>query len=102
GYSYRIDTDTPGVVSLVADFAGLQFWDGNNTIADNTVAGGNGIWTTSTSNWTNQSGDINSTWGSITAVFGGAAGTVEVDGTHTVSGLQFATDGYRLQDTNAN
>ncbi|MBU2885360.1 autotransporter-associated beta strand repeat-containing protein [Gilvimarinus agarilyticus] len=102
GYSYRIDTSTPGVISLVAGFAGLQFWDGNNTIADNTVAGGNGTWSSSASNWTNQSGDVNSTWGSLVAVFGGATGTVEVDGTHTVSGLQFATDGYRIQDANAN
>ena len=102
GYNYSIDTATAGAVTLVADFTGLQFWDGNNTSADGVIAGGTGTWSAPASNWTSQSGDSNSTWASLTAVFAGTAGTVEVDGTHSVRGLQFATDGYLLTDTNNN
>jgi outer membrane autotransporter protein len=102
GYNYSIDTATAGAVTLVADFTGLQFWDGNNNIANATVDGGNGTWSAGDTNWTNQSGNTNSNWGELTAVFGGTAGTVEVDGSHTVQGLQFVTDNYLLQDTDNN
>ncbi|MDX1724562.1 MAG: autotransporter-associated beta strand repeat-containing protein, partial [Pseudomonas sp.] len=102
GYNYSIDTATAGAVTLVADFTGLQFWDGNNTSADSVIAGGDGTWSAPNSNWTNQSGETNTVWESLTAVFAGAAGTVEVDGSHTVRGLQFATDGYLLTDTDSN
>ena len=101
GYNYSIDTATAGAVTLVADFTGLQFWDGNNTSADSVIAGGDGTWSAPNSNWTNQSGETNTVWESLTAVFAGAAGTVEVDGSHTVRGLQFATDGYLLTDTDS-
>lgn len=102
GYNYSIDTATAGAVTLVADFTGLQFWDGNNTNADGVIAGGNGTWSAPASNWTSQSGESNSIWASLTAVFAGTAGTVEVDGNHSVRGLQFATDGYLLTDTDNN
>ncbi|MDA7086656.1 autotransporter domain-containing protein [Pseudomonas sp. SA3-5] len=102
GYNYSIDTATAGAVTLVADFTGLQFWDGNNNIANATVDGGNGTWSAGDTNWTNQSGNTNSNSGELTAIFGGTAGTVEVDGSHTVQGLQFVTDNYLLQDTDNN
>ncbi|OOZ41091.1 hypothetical protein BOW53_04995 [Solemya pervernicosa gill symbiont] len=101
GYNYTIDT-TLGQVALDVDYTGLQFWDGGDSSADDTVDGGSGTWAAATSNWTSESGNLNRAWNDLTAVFSGSAGTVEVDGTHTVSGLQFATDGYTLSDVDSN
>ena len=74
----------------------VQFWDGSNQSADNTVSGGNGTWNASNTNWTTVDGAINDQWRSQVGYFGGAAGTVTVSGTQNVQGLQFATDGYTL------
>ena len=101
GYNYRIDTTTSGVVSLLADFHGLQYWDGSNVVADDQIAGGSGTWNSTDSNWTNPNGSENRVWRSLIAVFDGTAGTVEVDGDQSVRGVQFAVDGYALQDTNS-
>ena len=102
GYNYRVDTAIAGEVALIADFTGLQYWDGSQTTANAVPDGGNGVWSASDTNWTNPSGDTNDAWSDLTAVFSGAAGTVEVDGSHTVQSLQFATDGYLLEDSNNN
>jgi outer membrane autotransporter protein len=102
GYNYTIDTATVGQVYLTADYDGLQFWDGSNISADDTVNGGNGTWNSATTNWAAQSGNVNLAWSNLTAVFSGTAGTVEVDGLQTISGLQFSTDGYQLTDTDSN
>ena len=102
GYNYAIDTATTGEVRLTADYTGLQFWDGSGTADDGVVAGGSGTWDAASSNWSEQDGSRNLTWGGLTAVFAGTAGTVEVDGTHTVEGLQFASDGYVLADSDGN
>ena len=102
GYNYRIDTDSAGVVSLVAEFIGLQYWDGSSTSSDGSIAGGNGSWTATSSNWTDQSGSANARWGDLTGVFSGASGTVEIDGAQRVRGLQFVTDGYLLRDADSN
>lgn len=102
GYNYRIDTATSGVVSLLADFHGLQYWDGSSMVADDQIAGGSGIWNGTDSNWTNPNGSENNAWSSLIAVFGGAAGAVDVEGSQSIRGLQFATDGYALLDANNN
>src|SRR5690606_22464134 len=86
GYNYTVDTATTGQVNLVADFTGLQFWDGTDTAADGTVDGGTATWDGVTGNWTNADGSVNAAWSDLTAVFQGVAGTVEVDGTRTVTG----------------
>src|SRR5690606_33215478 len=101
GYNYTVDLGG-GEVRLLVDFAGLQFWDGADMTADGTVDGGNGTWDAASTNWTSEAGTANASWGGLTGVFRGAAGTVEVDGTHTVTGLQFVTDGYVLEDGDAN
>lgn len=102
GYNYTVNTtSTPGAVDLVVDFTGLRFWDGGDTAADGVVDGGNGTWDAATTNWTNENGNVNQSWDGLAAVFAGTAGTVEVNGTHAVTGLQFAADGYVLADANA-
>ncbi len=97
GYNYTVDTGTNGEVNLVVDRNGLQFWNGTHTSADGTVYGGSGTWNAGSTNWTNAAGTVPSSWNSMTAVFGGlSGGTVTVDGTMSVAGLQFTTTGYTL------
>ncbi|OLI96098.1 autotransporter-associated beta strand repeat-containing protein [Xanthomonas oryzae] len=78
----------------------VQFWDGVQTTANGTIDGGNGTWGAAT-NWTGQDGSANSAWQGDFAVFSGAAGTVGVQGTQNIGGLQFVTDGYQLTDVGA-
>ncbi|CAM4360189.1 autotransporter-associated beta strand repeat-containing protein [Bordetella muralis] len=79
----------------------LHFWDGADPANqdNNVVDGGNGTWSTGNSAWTNGDGSENGQWinGNF-AVFQGQAGTVTVnnDGV-SVSGMQFANDGYQIQ-----
>lgn len=77
----------------------ILFWDGPNVIADGVISGGSGTWTNGTENWTTTNGDANHDWGSRFAVFQGDAGTVLVNGSNgpiSVTGMQFAVDGYRI------
>jgi autotransporter-associated beta strand protein/T5SS/PEP-CTERM-associated repeat protein len=99
GYNLEIDFSTPNQVNLVANYTGLQFWDGADTSPDGIVDGGNGVWDASATNWTNETGSANTAWSDLTAVFSGpTGGTVDVVADVTVAGLQFATDGYLLAD----
>ena len=80
----------------------LNFWDGDAGPKNNGVVnGGDGTWQSSAGNdnWTEATGLVNApfTDGAF-AIFTGAPGTVTVDdslGDVTVSGMQFAIDGYR-------
>ena len=79
---------------------GTLFWDGSDTAPDGAVAGGHGVWRNGTTNWTTTNGDANHDWGGRFAVFQGAPGTVTVDDTNgdiSVTGMQFAVDGYRVE-----
>lgn len=93
-----IQTAFPGQVNLVVSSPNLtlQFWDGWDQIANGAVEGGTGVWTHASANWTDFSGNTNTGWQQQFAVFMGSAGTVMVDGTQTVEGMQFMTDGYLL------
>lgn len=78
----------------------IQFWDGSNTTADGSIAGGDGIWRQGSTNWTRANGDVNDNWDGRFAVFQGDSGLVTVSGTDgeiSVTGMQFAVDGYRLE-----
>ncbi|HET8849554.1 MAG TPA: autotransporter domain-containing protein [Marinobacter sp.] len=97
GFNYDVVVNDN--VFLTVDYDGLQFWDGDSTLPDNAQNGGDGIWGDET-NWTGRDGNTNTAWSDLTAVFGGDAGNVEVDGDRFVSGVQFQTDGYRLLDQN--
>ncbi|SEJ71479.1 outer membrane autotransporter barrel domain-containing protein [Achromobacter sp. NFACC18-2] len=88
------------IVTLAPD-ASRHYWDGANTVADGTIAGGSGTWTANGTNWTTTDGTRNGTLDQtdVRPVFGAAAGTVTVDTSHgpiNVSGMQFSTDGYRV------
>jgi len=79
----------------------LNFWNANGLASGAQMGGGNGTWSTTSSNWTDAVGSIT---GTMTpqpglAVFGGTPGTVTVDGTDgqvAAEGLQFLTDGYHM------
>jgi len=79
---------------------GTLFWDGATTTPDGAIAGGYGVWRNGTTNWTTTNGDANHDWGGRFAVFQGEPGTVTVDNTDgdiSVTGMQFAIDGYRVE-----
>ena len=79
----------------------VQFWDGNQLVANGSVEGGSGTWGSGTTNWTDVNGTTNQAWTNNFAVFQGAAGTVTVNGAQTITGMQFVTDGYSLQNGTA-
>jgi autotransporter-associated beta strand protein len=93
-----VQTAVAAQINLVydRDIPELQFWDGADTMADGTVDGGSGSWTTTRSNWTDATGAANQAWGGRFAVFQGNAGTVTVDGAIGVTGMQFVTSGYTI------
>jgi outer membrane autotransporter protein len=82
----------------------LKYWDGAaDPKFDGAINGGNGLWQnhTGNDNWTESTGAVNGKYADDGfAVFGGTAGTVTVDnslGNVTTSGMQFSTDGYRVE-----
>lgn len=112
GYNLSIVVDTVNqAVNLVATGINAQYWDGTDTVADNVVDGGNGTWTNAGTNWTLADGSNNTSWSASVekiAIFGGAVGgTVQVQDTVAVNGLQFArsytlaNSGGQIQITNA-
>jgi outer membrane autotransporter protein len=83
--------------------AQLNYWDGGNAANhDNgAIDGGSGVWNASNDNWTRSDGLVNGSWtNGQFAIFAGQAGTVSVQdngsGAMSVSGMQFATNGYVL------
>lgn len=84
--------------------ATLNFWDGGNPAlhTNGVIDGGSGTWRADGSNWTTVDGAINGPFlpNPNFAIFQGVAGTVTVDNTGGaigVTGLQIATDGYRIE-----
>ncbi|MBN8419341.1 MAG: autotransporter-associated beta strand repeat-containing protein [Verrucomicrobia bacterium] len=112
GYDLSIVVDTVNkAVNLVATGISAQYWDGTDTVADNVVDGGDGVWTNAGTNWTLADGSNNTSWSASVekiAVFGGAAGgIVQVQDAVAVNGLQFARNytlansGGQIQITNS-
>jgi outer membrane autotransporter protein len=99
-----VQTSIANQVNLV-NTAGeaLTYWDGAGPAADGRVDGGSGTWQViGGSGWTDEAGKLNGAYtdGSF-AIFAGTAGTVRIDtspGNVTVSGMQFAADGYVVED----
>jgi outer membrane autotransporter protein len=74
----------------------VQFWDGPNTTPNGVINGGTGNWDNFTTNWADQNGNNNSSWQNGMAVFAGARGIVTVTQPIFFTGLEFMTDGYRI------
>ena len=101
GTSGALQTAVANQVNLIVVASGpvptIQFWNGTHTTPNGTVNGGSGIWSASTTNWTDAAGTRAFAWGGNFAVFQGTPGTVAVEGAGvSATGIQFAADGYRL------
>jgi outer membrane autotransporter protein len=96
-----VQTSIPGQVNLAASVATgpLSFWDGNGVANDGGIGGGDGIWDAASTRWTDAAGAFNGPWGQAFGVFQAAPGQVTIDnssGQVAATGLQFASDGYRV------
>ena len=69
------------------------YWDGGHSVANGSVDGAAGIWDYTNTNWTSADGSSNQSWNDSNAVFSGTAGTVAVGGQHSITGLEFKSDG---------
>jgi fibronectin-binding autotransporter adhesin len=104
GSDFAIQTSVGGQVNLVSTaMPDLIFWDGDaaGSAGNNAVDGGSGIWSATSTNWTDLNGTANGAMQPQPgfAIFQGTAGTVTVDagaGAVAVTGMQFASDGYRI------
>ncbi len=72
------------------------YWDGSQSVANGSVDGASGIWDYANTNWTSADGTVNQSWNGGEAAFSGTAGTVAVGGQHSITGLEFKTDAYKL------
>lgn len=103
--SLSVQTAIAGQINLVnTNGQALGFWDGANVAAydNNSIDGGSGTWRADGRNWTGADGAVNGPFqpNPTYAVFQSMAGTVSVDdsaGAISVTGMQFAVDGYRIE-----
>ena len=102
--NYIVQTSIANQVNLV-NIAGLtlNYWDGDaGPKSNDLVNGGSGTWRAAgDDNWADAAGHVNARFsnGSF-AVFGGTAGTVQVDNSNgqvQAAGMQFASGGYTVQ-----
>lgn len=87
-------------INLVLGPSTTNLWNGNGVASAANAGGGNGTWSAASTNWNSPTNATGALPDGGYAIFTGAAGTVTVDGSAgpvRVSGLQFATDRYRLQ-----
>ncbi|MDR6890899.1 MULTISPECIES: autotransporter outer membrane beta-barrel domain-containing protein [Variovorax] len=105
GSSVQILTSSKQINLITAAGYTLNFWNGNGLASPSQLGGGDGIWSATQPNWADEggvaSGPLQPQPGF--AIFGGAAGNVVVntaDGAVAASGMQFASDGYRVSGGN--
>jgi fibronectin-binding autotransporter adhesin len=104
GYSasnLTIQSSVAGEVNLlVGSPTNFAFWNGAQLTPNGAIAGGNGAWNLTTTNWSDAAGAHSGAWAGGMAIFAGATpGIVSVDdtgGAVTATSLQFARDGYSL------
>lgn len=87
-------------INLILGPSTTNLWNGNGVASATQAGGGNGTWSAASTNWNSPSNATGALPDGGYAIFTGAVGTVTVDGSAgpvRVSGLQFATDRYRLQ-----
>ncbi|WAI83458.1 MULTISPECIES: autotransporter outer membrane beta-barrel domain-containing protein [Achromobacter] len=87
-------------INLILGPSTTNLWNGDGAASASRAGGGNGTWSAASTNWNSPSNATGALPDGGYAIFTGAAGTVTVDGGAgpvRVSGLQFATDRYRLQ-----
>ena len=102
--SATIQTAIPHQVNLFIQNGNqiVQFWDGGDAVGNGTVDGGAGTWSAGGTNWTGAPGaaNFNDQWRGSVAVFTGTGGLVTVSGPVGFEGIQFTSDGYKLDGGN--
>jgi fibronectin-binding autotransporter adhesin len=98
--NFIVVTGVPNEVDLLV-LAGpspppVQFWDGPHTTPNGVINGGTGNWDNFTTNWTDSSGNTNSSWQNGMAVFAGSFGIVTVTQPIFFTGMEFMTNGYQI------
>ena len=93
---FVIDTSVLGQVRLNVTNGGIRYWDGNGAPNDFSIAGGDGTWNATNTNWTSADGSVNSVWGSATGIFRTVGGNVGVTSALAFTDLRFEVDGYTL------
>lgn len=73
-----------------------QSWDDSNTTSGHPPDGGDGVWNATNMNWSDPT-FFHTIWAGNTAIFGGKAGTVDVQGALDFNELIFQTSGYHIK-----
>jgi len=94
------DSETPNPGAPGGIFSRFQFWDGGRTTVDGTILGGSGIWNNTDATWSSIDGLSKKTWNGYRAVFGGNAGTADVQDNVSFRKIDFITDGYTIHSSN--
>ncbi|MDQ2151764.1 autotransporter domain-containing protein [Alcaligenaceae bacterium C4P045] len=87
-------------INLILGPSTTNLWNGNGLASASRAGGGNGTWTAASANWNSPTNAAGALSAGGYAIFTGATGLVTVDGRDgpvRVSGIQFASDRYRLQ-----
>jgi outer membrane autotransporter protein len=87
-------------INLILGPSTTNLWNGDGAASATRAGGGNGTWSAASTNWNSPTNATGALPDGGYAIFTGATGTVTVDGSAgpvRVSGIQFATDRYRLQ-----
>ena len=102
---YTLQTSVEHQVNLInTTGVDVNLWDGNGGRGDGQIQGGDGLWQNNAGNdnWASVDGTINAPYrDNAFAIFTGVGGVVKVDdslGAVNSGGMQFAVDGYRVQD----
>ncbi|WP_233233549.1 autotransporter outer membrane beta-barrel domain-containing protein [Bordetella sp. LUAb4] len=87
-------------INLILGPSTTNLWNGDGLASSTRAGGGSGTWSAASTNWNSPSNATGALPDGAYAIFTGTTGVVTVDGGAgpvRVSGLQFATDRYRLQ-----
>nr|WP_240039619.1 autotransporter outer membrane beta-barrel domain-containing protein [Achromobacter aloeverae] len=87
-------------INLILGPSTTNLWNGDGAASATRSGGGNGTWTATGTNWNSPTNATGALPDGGYAIFTGATGTVTVDGgagAVRVSGIQFASDRYRVQ-----
>lgn len=93
GYVYAVDASQAGKVDVLVTGNGLNLLQLWGTVPS---GGASGTWNAGNTNWLDLGGAVPATWGGGYGVFRGPGGTVAIDGTQNLVGLQFAGGSYTL------
>jgi outer membrane autotransporter protein len=87
-------------INLILGPSTTNLWNGDGVASATRAGGGSGTWSAASTNWNSPTNATGALPDGAYAIFTGAPGMVTVDGGAgpvRVSGIQFATDRYRLQ-----